>query len=67
MTMTQRARDVKPRELYVTLNTRVELSTRELLEDAAAREGISLRAAVEQAIQAKWGSGSSSAPEEETS
>jgi predicted HicB family RNase H-like nuclease len=55
MTMTER-QGAKPREIYVTLNTRVELSKRVMLEDAAAREGISLRAAVEQAIEAKWGS-----------
>ncbi|SDZ48485.1 hypothetical protein [Herbiconiux ginsengi] len=56
--------DSKPprkRDVAVQLNTRVSLDNRELLDEVVAREGISLRAAVEMAIRSTWGSGAQKA------
>lgn len=50
-------RSPKKRDVAVQLNTRVSLDYRDLLDEVVAREGISLRAAVEKAIRTTWGSG----------
>jgi hypothetical protein len=49
------------REIAVQLNTRVSLASRDLVDDVAAREGLSIREVVEQALAAKWGSGGEAA------
>ncbi|QNE48666.1 hypothetical protein F1C58_16545 (plasmid) [Glaciihabitans sp. INWT7] len=46
----------RPREISVQMNTRVSLVTRELLDDVVVAHGITLREAVEMAIEEKWGS-----------
>jgi hypothetical protein len=55
------SRPPKKRDVAVQLNTRVSLDYRELLDEVVAREGISLRAAVETAIRTTWGRGAQKA------
>ncbi|TQL46850.1 hypothetical protein [Subtercola boreus] len=45
----------RTRELVVQLNTRVSLESRDLIDEIASREGLSIRSVVEQAIEAQWG------------
>lgn len=45
----------RKRELVVQLNTRVSLESRELIDEIASREGLSIRSIVEQAIEGQWG------------
>lgn len=51
----------RERDVAVTLSTRIALSKRDLIDDVVQREGISIREVIEQALEAKWGSGASSA------
>ena len=60
--MSNAAVRTKKRDIAVSFSTRLSLSTRDLLDVVAEREGLSLREIVEQAIEAKWGSGVDSAP-----
>lgn len=43
------------REITVPLGTRLSIAVMEVLDDAVAENGISIRAAVEQAILSRWG------------
>lgn len=44
------------RPVAVTLNTRVSLDIRRMIEDVAEREDLSIREVVETALLEKWGS-----------
>ncbi len=48
----------RTRDVAVQLNTRVSLQTRDLIDEVAEREGISIRSVIESALIEKWGSGS---------
>jgi uncharacterized protein (DUF1778 family) len=50
------SRTRRERNDAVPLSTRVSIPTRDLIDDVAEREGISIRDVVEQAILARWGS-----------
>lgn len=43
------------REITVPLGTRLSIEVMEVLDEAVAENGISIRAAVEQAILSRWG------------
>lgn len=43
------------REITVPLGTRLSIEVMQVLDDAVAEHGLSIRAAVEQAILARWG------------
>ncbi|MCZ2403533.1 hypothetical protein IV498_10160 [Paenarthrobacter sp. Z7-10] len=43
------------REITVPLGTRLSIEVMEVLDDAVVENGISIRAAVEQAILSRWG------------
>lgn len=48
------------RELTVPFSTRIAIDISEIIDDVAAREGLTIRSVVEQAIQDKWGRPTSS-------
>ena len=50
--------------IAVSFSTRIALPSRWLIDEVVAREGISIRDVVEQALEAKWGSGPSQPPAE---
>lgn len=48
--------------IAVSFSTRIALPSRWLIDEVVAREGISIRDVIEQALEARWGSGSTTAP-----
>lgn len=56
-TDTQKTSRKQPKEIAVSLSTRISLSSRNTIDDIVDREGISIRDVIEQAIEARWGSG----------
>lgn len=47
----------RTKEIAVSLSTRISLSSRNTIDNIVDREGISIRDVLEQAIEARWGSG----------
>lgn len=53
----ERASRHRTKEIAVSLSTRISLSSRNTIDDIVESEGISIRDVIEQAIEARWGSG----------
>ena len=49
--------DVKTRNVAVSMSTRISLSSRDLIDFVVARENITIREVIEQALVARWGDG----------
>lgn len=47
--------------IAVSFSTRIALPSRWLIDEVVAREGISIRDVIEQALEARWGSGTAAA------
>lgn len=63
MTAVEQRTARRRRPVAVTLNTRVSLDIRRMIEDVAEREDLSIREVVETALLEKWGSGTATTPE----
>lgn len=59
MTVANTTSNRKPqreRQVVVQLNTRVSLESRNLIDDVATSQGLSIRTVIEQALENTWGS-----------